>query len=211
MRRKNWHGILIIGLCLAVMTVAWAIDPVYISNKQGKIVDPGELNTKQNLWVAVNTVVSAGDEPNDLAVGERTFLTVTAAAEGGDEKIETYSVPSTWNGVRFRCIGITDNGTATFQVYGGTRDTRISGSDCELAKLGELAFVVGTQVSATSTYELADAVTVGAATSWIPDWGSVSPGSELVAEATIDLLGIDVLVLVPTVASANCKLMAKGY
>lgn len=203
-----------ITILMACTLVVYAIEPVYISNKQGQRVDPGELNTRQHLWVVVNTVLSAGDEPTDLAVTERTYQTVVtaiAADVGGDGKIEAYSVPSTWNAARFRCIGITDNGTATFQVYGGTRNTRSTTTDCELAKLGQLAFVVGTQASVTSTYKLADAVTVTADTSWIADWGSVSPGSELVAEATIDLMGCDVLVIVPTTASANCKLLAKGY
>ena len=207
-------------LVIALGSVAFAIDKVYTTNKQGKIVDPGELNTGQNLWVVLNTVDATGDEPTDLADDERTYQTVLAAivtGASGDEKIETYDVRSHWNGARFRCIGITENATATFIIYGGTRDTRLAASvgDCELVPLGQLAFVIGTQASTTSTYEMADTVVVTldgvADDEWLSDWGTVSTASDRVAEASVDLLGIDTLVLVPTEASADCKLIVKGF
>ena len=208
---RKW---IIVCTIVALATVAWAIDPVYVTNRQGKIVDPGALNTRQNVWVVANTVASAGDEPADLAVGERTYVTVLAAIAadvGGDGKIETYKAPSHWNGARFRCIGITDNATATFIIYGGTRNTRLAAGDCELAPLGQLAFTIGTQVSTTATYEMADTVVITLDDEWIADWGTISTASDRIAEATIDLLGIDTLVFVPTVASADCKLIVKGF
>lgn len=214
MRRAKEISIIILIL-LAFVTVVWGIDGIYHYNTYSEMVEPGQLHTAKNTWVVIDATTSSGDEPNDLAVDERTYATVSAAAEGGDDEISIYGdsaaeriVMSSWNAVRFRCIGITDNGTATYQIYLGTLG--IGGTDCELVKAGQLAFVVGTQVSTTSTYELADAVTV-TAYCWSKSWGYSNPGSELVAEAKIDLMGADIIVAVPTTASADCKLIAKGY
>lgn len=190
-------------------------------NKAGERVEPGSLHTLNAEWEAIATTVSAGDEPTDLAVTERTYQTVKAAqiaATGGDEKISIFDIPSGWNGMRLRAEGITDNGTYTNQVYFGTlgdgnRDvdyTSDSAFDCELSYAGQLAWVVGTQASITSGYEMADAVTVTAG-EWTKDWTSKSPGSERVAEARIDLIGADLIVIVPTAASADSKLLAKGF
>jgi len=38
-----------------------------------------------------------------------------------------------------------------------------------------------------------------------------TPGSERVGEAMLDLLGADVSVIVPTVASSDSKLLARGF
>lgn len=59
-------------------------------------------------------------------------------------------------------------------------------------------------------FELADAVTV-TPYCWTKSWGYASPGSNLAAEASIDLMGADLLIAVPTTASADCKLLGKGF
>lgn len=214
MRRVTKERIvLVIFLTLLAGGSALAIDKVYSVSTKGKIVDPGTLTSKQNVWVAVNTVVSAGDEPTDLAEDERTYAAVLAAitaAVGGDEKIAVYDMPEHWNHVQFECIGITEDATATFLIYAGTRGG-LSGTDCNLGLVGQLAFVIGTQGSTTATYEMADAVTKTASDGWIEAWGVVSPGSDRVARGAVNVMDADVLVTVPTVASANCKLLAKGY
>ena len=117
------------------------------------------LMSSQIAWNVLNASVAAGDEPTDLAVDERTYTTVVAAiatAASGDGKISYARIPPTWNGVRFRCIGTTNNATVTYQIYAGTLG---DGTDCEIAKVGQAAWTVGQQVSTTSTYEMADSLT----------------------------------------------------
>lgn len=214
----NSRRLLTLCLCVLIFTgLAVAIDQVYLSNKVGQIVNPGQLHTARSAWEIANTSASDGNEPNDLAVDERTYLTVLAAAEGGDSKISVVLLHTAdrqnWNAVKFRCIGITDNGTVTYQVYAGTLgQAPISGvTDCELAKVGQLAFTIGTQVSATATYEMADAVAITEGYSSVRSWLSASPGNDGVAEGELDVTGADVIVIVPTVVSANSKLLITGY
>jgi len=199
MKKRVIVALVLIGLLAGV---AWAIDLVH-----------SETRTPQAKWQVVDTTTSADAEATDLAVTERTYATVVAAiaaatAGVGDGEISIYRIPDGFNAARFRCIGITGDGTATYQIYFGTLAVR--GTDCELAKAGQLAFVIGTQASITSGYELADAVTV-TSYCWPVSWGSASPSGNLVAEASIDLLGADILIAVPTTASANCKLLIKGF
>lgn len=204
--------LVIVGVCFAANTLVAPIDLV------GDRVDPGAVQTARPSWVAIDTTSSTGDEPTDLGVAERTYQTVKAAQiadVGGDGEISIFDVPRGWNAIRIRAQGITDNGTYTVQVYLGTlgdgnRDTDSTTADCELAYAGQLAFVVGTQGAVTATYEMADAVTV-TASDWAKEWASSSPGGERVAEATIDLMGADLIVIVPTVASADSKLLARGF
>lgn len=197
MKKRLAISVLII---LSLVSACWAVDRVY-----------SETRTPQDKWQVIDTTSSAGTEPTDLAVTERTYttvLTAIAAAASGDDEIAVFPIQGGWNAIRLRCIGITDNGTITYQIYLGTLANR--GTDCELVKAGQLAFVIGTQVSVTSTYEMADAVTV-TSYCWPKSWGVASPGAELVAEATIDLIGADVLIAVPTVASCDAKLLGKGF
>ena len=74
----------------------------------------------------------------------------------------------------------------------------------------KLAFVIGTQASITSTYEMADAVTVTESDS-VSAWSSVGAAGNTVAEGQIDLNGANIIVLVPTVVTANCRLHIKGF
>lgn len=187
-------------------------------DREGVRVDPGTVHTPSIAWQVIDDTSETGDEPTDLSVTERTYQTVKtiiATGASGDDEISVFDVPRGWNAVRFRAQGITDNGTYTVQVYFGTlgdgfKDSDSTSADCELSYAGQLAWVVGTQAAVTSTYEMADAVTV-TASDWVSVWKSASPGSERVANARIDLEGADLIVIVPTVASADSKLLVRGY
>lgn len=108
------------------------------------------LHTMQDGWVVIDETTSTGTEPSALAVGERTKLLVEAAitaAASGDDEISTYVIPASWNGIRFRSVGITNNDTQTYQIYLGARTSLESTADCELSYVGQLVFTTGTQVS----------------------------------------------------------------
>ena len=187
-------------------------------DKAGTRVDPGSVHTARPEWVEVASTLSAGDEPTDLGVAERTYQTAKTAQiadVGGDGKIAFYDVPRESNAIRLRAMGITGDGTYTIQVYFGTlgdgnRDTDDTLADCELAYAGQLAFVIGTQASVTATYKMADTV-VATGPDWAKSWIVSNPGQNRVAEAFIDLMGADLVVIVPTEISANAKLIARGF
>ncbi len=209
-----------IAICVVLLLAitVYASTIIVPSDTEGTRVDPGQVHTKRNTWVTVDTTSSTGTEPTDLAVTERTYQTVKTAitaAVSGDDEISVYDIPRSWNAIRLRAIGITNDGTATYQIYLGTlgdgnRDIDSTTADCELAYAGQLAFVIGTQVSTTNTYELADTVTV-TSSDWPFSWTTKSPTGNRVAETVIDLMGTDVLIAVPTTVSADCKLIAKGF
>ncbi|MBE3139365.1 MAG: hypothetical protein IMZ53_02155 [Thermoplasmata archaeon] len=200
--------------------ILYALDAIAPVNKEGVRVDPGILNTIKDRWVVAGSTVSDGAEPTDLTVTERTYQTVDAAiiaAAGGDEKIIVYDIPRNWNALRMRCAAITDDGTITYSVYigdlgDGNKHSNGTSADCELTYIGSFAWVVGTQVSTISTYEMADTLTYTANASLI-SVSTISPGtaSERVAEAEFDVKGSDILVLVPTTVSCDAKLLVKGY
>lgn len=205
--------LIIVGICLAA-----DLSRVTQVDRDGNKVDPGAVHTVRTTWVAIDDTSSTGDEPTDLAVTERTYQTVKTAigvGASGDDEISVFDIPRGWNAIRLRAQGITDNGTYTVQIYLGTlgdgnRDVDSTTADCELAYAGQLAWVVGTQGAVTATYEMADTVVV-TPSDWTKDWTSSSPASERVAEVFIDLMGADVVVIVPTVASADSKLLARGF
>jgi len=261
-----------------------------------KNIDGSVLHTMQAGWVVVDETTAAGTEATALAKDERTKKLVDAAiaaASSGDDEISTFVIPASWNTVRFRACGTTDNGTATYQVYLGTLGGQ---DDCELVYAGQLAFVTGTQVSTyyqiaftsggpyipnkgdiftgntssetvvvesvsaltggswangdaagTITYrsksgtftspetvktgdgqgirsnilthaasdlvgfEMADTCTT-TAKAWGSSWTTTSPADDdMSAEAEIDIKGADYLVVLASTASADCKLLAKGY
>ncbi|MHA1840842.1 MAG: hypothetical protein ACTSYW_02580 [Candidatus Heimdallarchaeota archaeon] len=201
---KKLIGIFILSLVLIVFGMYRLV-----SNVQAEVTE-----TAIGAWQVLDTTTSTGDEPTALAVGERTYSTVTAAiaaASSGDDEISIYRISrssrSINNFVRMRCIGITDNQSVVYNVYGGTLSY---GSDCALTFVGTLSFTIGTQVSDTSNYEFADTITVTEGDT-TEDWLSESPESERVAEAAIDLQGMDILVLVATTAGCDCKLLGKFY
>ncbi len=105
------------------------------------------LHSIQSAWEIAETENSGDSQTNALAKTERTKKIVDAliAANAATEAlISTYELPSKWNGVRFRAIGITDGATLTHQIYFGSLG---GGADCELAYVGQLAWTIGTQTS----------------------------------------------------------------
>lgn len=204
--------IFLIGLLIVCLLLpAWAARHAYYPSAPAEGLGQGAaLMSSQIAWQVLDETTSAGTEPTDLAVGERTYLTVVAAVaadDSGDGEISYTKVPPTWNGIRIRCIGITNDASVTYQIYAGTKGNE---TDCELAKVGQLAYTIGTQASITSTYEMADTLTVTAA-DWTATAGASSPTSNQLADYSINLLGADFIVVVPTVAGCDCKLLIKGY
>lgn len=205
------YKVLIIALVLSLSVVVFAARRAYGPSAPAEGVDDAAaLMSSQIAWNVVDETTSSGTEPSALAVTERTYLTVLAAIvadSSGDGEISWARVPPTWNGIRFRCMGITDNGTVTHQIYAGTL---ANGTDCELAQVGQAAWVVGTQASTVSTYEMADAVT-WTADDWTATAGTANPGAEQVAEVSINWMGADIVVVVTSTSTADSKLIMKGY
>jgi len=152
----------ILTILLFLTIPCYARNTVEVGRVEGNV-----LHAIQSAWEIVDSTTSAGDEPNALGVTERTKLTVDAAAEGGDTEISTYRLPSKWSRVRFRAIGITDNGTRTDQIYLGSLGGE---KDCELAYSGQLAWVIGTQKS------IYDQITFTSGGTYVPKPGDVVTG-----------------------------------
>ena len=172
------------------------------------------LSTLLSNWIAINTSASAGDEPTELATDERTYLTVSAAiaaAASGDGKISIHQFPkvpeTSANTITLRCIGITDNNSVTYSIYTGNLG---NADDCNLSYIGSLAFTIGAQASTESTYELADTLTVTEGENLF-SWAVKSPANDRVAEASVDLCGADLIVVVPTTLGCDAKLLARFF
>jgi hypothetical protein len=206
MKKRLGRCLLSLAGCLLVVSACFLCYPAPSKAE--------ELETSVSTWQILDSTSSAGTEPTALGVTERTYLTVRAAiaaAASGDEEISVFRITRSSrtkaNAIRIRALGITDGGTATYDVFSGTL---ADSSDCELMYLGTLAFTIGTQASTIATYELGDTlvVTTGDAT---VSWTSTSSATNRIAEATIDLQGADLLILVPTTVTADCKLLGKFY
>ncbi len=129
----------------------------------------------QHAWKIVESEKSGDTQTDALGVTERTKKIVDAliAANANEEaQISVFPIPSTWNGVRFRCIMITDAATQTHQIYLGTLG---GGLDCELTYAAQFAWVAGTQRSTYSqiTFTLGGADGVG----YIPQPGDTITGN----------------------------------
>jgi len=176
-----------------------------------------ELTTPNFIWDTTASFLSAGTEATALADTERTYKTVAAAiavGASGDDEIVIYPIPYGANAMRFRAIGLTNDGTVKVDVRTGTYDSRPK--DCELVLRGTLTFTMGTQASITSGYEMARAVALTALSdvASTSDWTIATAGGvESVAEAMLDLQGDDILVLVPIEGSltADAKILTKPY
>jgi len=209
-KMKEFLLIIVILLSFALLPLIAARISYYPSGPAEGLGQGSALLSSQIAWNVLDSTTATGTEPSDLAAGERTYVTVLAAiaaASSGDEEISYARVPPSWCGVRFRCIGTTEGGAITYQIYFGSL---AGGTDCELAKAGQLAFVIGQQASTTATYEMADAVT-RTPYCWNDAWDVNSPNNELVAEAAINLMGADLVVAVPSATDTDCKLLMKGY
>ncbi|KKM80029.1 hypothetical protein LCGC14_1343990 [marine sediment metagenome] len=136
----------ILSVLLALIFVSAALRTETLKQE----VTGNVLHTIQDGWVVIDETTSAGAEPPALIVGERTKLLLEAAivtGASGAEEISTFVIPASWNGIRFRSVGITNNDAQTYQIYLGTRSSLESDSDCELSYAGQLVFTTGTQVS----------------------------------------------------------------
>lgn len=216
--RKVKQILTIILILLVVATVAWGIDQFYTTNRHGVVVDPGQLHTAKKTWVVIDAHESDSTEPTALGTDECTYDAVVTAiglAQSGDEEISIYGddlserlIMSGWNMVKFRCIGTTNGGVITYQIYFGTLEP--GDTDCELVKAGQLAFVIGQQASTTSDYEMADTLAV-TQYCWSKSWGSASPVADLCAEAAIDMMEANLIVALCSSANCDAKLIATGY
>ncbi len=160
-----------------ILMVIILMAPVAIGKSLTSVsqVDGNALNSMQHAWKIVESENSADTQTNALSEVERTKKIVDAliAANANEEaQISIFPIPSTWNGVRFRSIIITDAGTQTHQIYLGTLG---GGLDCELTHAGELAWVAGTQ---RSTYSQI-AFTLGGAdgAGYVPQPGDTITGN----------------------------------
>ncbi len=134
---------------LLILLVVLAAAPVFAgrSSVETKKVDSRRLATNQDPWFIAESENSGDTQATALAVTERTKTLVDAAiaaASSGDDNISIFIIPSHWNGMRFRDLGITNEATTTHQIYLGSL---IPGGDCELSHAGQLAWTVGTQTS----------------------------------------------------------------
>lgn len=173
------------------------------------------LDTVISSWDILNTTAAAGTEPTDLAVDERTYLTILAsqaADASGDGKISFYrigdAIETSGNVFRFRCMSATDEAACTFVLYSGTLKKN---SDCDFTYLGTLAFVTGLQQSFLTGDLMCSQVTVTEGDTTVTWQNTTSADDDRVAEARIDLQGADIIVIVPTTVVADCKLIGKAY
>ncbi len=110
-------------------------------------VEGRRLYTNQDPWEIAESENSGDSQANVLSVTERTRAIVDrliAAAANNDDQMSIFIIPSHWNAVRFRDIGITEGATTTHQIYLGSL---VPDGDCELSQAGQLAWTVGTQTS----------------------------------------------------------------
>lgn len=206
------------------VAVAWALQDIAPIDREGKRVDPGQLHTPTIRWTTIDTTSSTSAEPADIdfstraSGGDVTYQqvkTLIAAAGSGDDKISVFDIPRSWNGIRLRATGIANGGTATYQIYAGTlgdgnRDVDSTTADCELAYVGQFAFIIGQQLSATASYNMADTLVV-TSSDWTKTVTVTNPGGDRVAEGRFDLMGADIIIAVPSTVSDDCKLLAKGF
>ena len=141
------------------------------------------LHSVQAPWVIVESENSGDTQADALGDTERTKKTVDrliAAAANNDDLMSIFPIPAKWNGLRFRCIGITDGQAITHQIYFGTLG---GGLDCELTYVGQLAWTLGLQ---QSIYDQI-AFTLGGAdgAGYIPQPGDTVTGNSSTKTAVI--------------------------
>ena len=173
------------------------------------------LDTVVSSWTPVNDVLSADGNATDLSVSQRTYLTSQAAivanANNQDQitiKKLTGSPTSPVNGLRFRCMSVTDTSVCTYNIYAGTL---LENADCELSLLGTLSFTTGTQASTVTGYEMCSQLTITEGGTSASFKETTTADDDRIAETRIDFQGSDILVIVPTAVGADCKLLVKAY
>lgn len=260
-------------------------------------IDGSVLHTIQSGWAIAESENSGDTQTDALGVAELTKVrldAVIAANASNEEFISYFLIPAKWNGMRFRAVGISDNGTVIHQIYFGRLGDDV---DCEFTYVGQLSWVIGQQKSiydqitftsggtvvprvddivtgntsgktativaisdlssgtwaagtaagtityksASGTFGSGETISIRRGTtnitldgfthagsdlidfelahectttakSWNSAWTTISPSGEMVAEAKIDVLGSDIMVIVSTATvSADAKLLVTGY
>ena len=127
-------------LTLLFLTPCYGKSTTSVGKIEGTI-----LHSIQSPWVIVESENSA-DTQTDALTGTTAEVTklgldiVIAANAAQEEYISTFNIPSKWNSLRFRAIGITDGHTLTHQIYLGT----LGGEpDCSLVYAGQLLWTIG--------------------------------------------------------------------
>ena len=196
------------GIVLGLIIVA---TPFLMAAALTKPTEGTESATPYGRWKTTANLPSAGTEPTDLAVGERTYLTIQAAITAdvsGDGKIILGTIPYGIDALRFRLSGITNENSIVVQVYTGARDGY---PDCEMVKRGTLTFTIGTQGSITATYEMADTVSVTNTGATTKAWVVASPADNTCCEVFIDMQGDDTYAIVGTTVACDAKLFMKDF
>ena len=70
---------LVLLIAVLFVSILYAIEPVYLYDRNGTHVNPGQLHTGKNTWVVIDATTSADNEVTNLAADERTYATVVAA------------------------------------------------------------------------------------------------------------------------------------
>ena len=202
--RKLFAGI-VLGLIIAAT-------PFVMAAALTEPTEGTEQATPYGRWKTTANLPSAGTEPLDLDVDERTYLTIAAAiiadSPSGDGKIILGKIPYGVDALRFRLSGITEGGSIIVQVYTGARDGY---PDCEMVKRGTLTFTIGQQGSIEATFEMADTVVVSNTGATTKAWVVASPGDNTCCEVFIDMQGDDTYAIVGTTVACNAKLFMKDF
>ena len=141
------------------------------------------LHTIQSAWIIAESENSGDTQTDALAATERTRAIVDrliAANANEEAQISVLPLPSKWNAMRFRGIGITDGGTLTHQIYLGTLGGDL---DCSLTYAGQLAWTIGTQTSIY--YQIAFTLGGADGAAYVPQPGDTVTGNDSSETAVI--------------------------
>jgi hypothetical protein len=209
---------IVMFLSVLFITACFASEEVHPIDKDGTRVDPGAVHTARVRWVQIDTSTGSLTMPSDLSTIERTYQaakTIQAANAGNDGEISFFDIPRSWNTIRLRAMGLTENVSYVTAIYFGTlgdgnRDIDSTSVDAELSLAGNITWTIGAASSTVTGYRMADTVAVATDT-WVKAWETDSFGNNRVAEALINLTGADIMVVVPTTAASDSILIGKGY
>jgi len=146
--------IIVLSVIVAISTILYANTIIVPVDKEGTRVDPGAVQTTRPVWVVIDETVGSA-AVTDLTVAERTYQRVRAAmvADPNDLEISIFDVPRDWNAARFRILAEGgDTEDVVYKLYAGTlgdgnKDSDATAADCEIALVGILTAVIGTQIS----------------------------------------------------------------
>jgi hypothetical protein len=142
----NWTRILTVMVVLAVGGAAYAIDSVYVRDRGGTVVSPGELVSITEKWTVVGSISAS---QGVLGVTSRTVAILDAlpdANQAGADFIDGT------NGIHFRFrTNATDNDVWVVEVYNAAK------GDQYLDRIATLTLTTGTQ-AANSGYTFVDTI-----------------------------------------------------